>query len=92
MVWQKLGRSEVTNFQTLVGFCVLLRVDQNVVRLDIPVCDAEFVHMGNPLEELIHQLLYEIDALGVAGAILEGVPRFLVPPRKRSWHEVRNQV
>jgi len=48
MVWQDLSASEVAQLELLVGLARRLRIDQNVVRLDVA--------MGDPL------LMYVLDS------------------------------
>lgn len=54
--------------------------------------DSLLVHVRDALEKLVHHLSDQMDALGVACAILILVTLFLVPPGQRCRHEVRNQV
>jgi hypothetical protein len=92
MVWQDLSASEVAQLELLVGLARRLRIDQNVVWLDVAMGDPLLMYVLDSAQKLVHELLYERNSRGVATAALESLTVVQIPLRQRQGHEVSDQV
>jgi len=92
MVWQDLSASKVAQLELLVGLARRLRIDQNVVWLDVAMGDPLLMYVLDSAQKLVHELLYERNSRGVATAALESLTVVQIPLRQRQGHEVSDQV
>ena len=91
MFWKLFSATEITDFKLLIRPRIIqIRTNQNIVRFNVSVRNAQLVNMRNARKELIHKLLDEKHPLSIAAAMLVCVSVLLVPLVESQWHEVRN--
>ena len=102
VIGELLCTAEVADLEAGLPAIVLpFSVDQDVVRLDVPVGDAFTVEVVEPLEELVSHLLDSLEPSGVLYASrswrllvfgADTLPRVDVIFAEIAWHKVADKI